>query len=180
MRPGLTFLALALGLAACGARAPAAAGADCSFVPKLTGRVVDEAKLISPPVQAKLNEELRQLQAATSDQMVVATVPSLGGRSIEETGLAFGRCWGIGQKKLDNGVVVLVAPAEHKVRIEVGYGLEGLLTDPRAAQIIERDMVPRFKAQQLEGAIEAGVASIDTLLRSDRRRPQRLPPPAKG
>jgi uncharacterized protein len=180
MRPALALVVLCVGLTACGAKAPAAAAVDCSFVPKLTGRVVDEAKLISPAGQAKLSEELQQLEAATSDQVVVATLPSLGGRPIEQTGLALGRCWGIGRKGVDNGVVLLVAPAERRMRIEVGYGLEGLLTNRRAADIIEAHMVPRFRTQQLEGGIEAGVARIDALLRSDTRRPQRLPPPAKG
>ena len=179
MRLALSLTLLCAGLAACGARAPAPPTADCSFVPKLSGRVVDEAKLLPPAAQAKLAGELESLEAATSDQVVVATLPSLGGRTVEQVGLALGRCWGIGRKGLDNGVVVLVAPAEHKVRIEVGYGLEGLLTDPRAAAIIDQDMLPRFREQHMAEAVEAGVGAIDTLLRSDTRRPQRAAP-AKG
>ena len=73
-----------------------------------------------------------------------------------------------------------MVPAEKKVRIEVGYGLEGLLTDPRAKQIIDDAMLPRFKSGRYEAGIEAGVASIDRLLRSDTRRPQPLPPPSRS
>jgi uncharacterized protein len=149
-------------------------------VPPLTGRVVDQAGLLSASAEAKLTKELQQLEAQTRDQVVVVTLASLGGRSIEETGLALGRCWHIGRKGLDNGVVVLVAPAERKTRIEVGYGLEGLLTDPRAKKIIDDEMIPRFKAAQYEAAIGAGVAGVDRLLRSDLRRPQRLPPPSRS
>jgi uncharacterized protein len=167
-------------LAACGAKAPAAGWVDCSAAPALTGRVVDKAALISPAAEAALANELAKLEARTSDQVVVVTLPSLGGRSLLETGVTLGRCWGIGQKRLDNGVVVLVAPTEKKVRIEVGKGLEALLTDPRAKAIIDDDMLPRFKAAQFEAGIAAGVASIDRLLRSDTRRPQPLPPPLRS
>jgi uncharacterized protein len=180
MRPALMLTLLCAGLAGCGGTAPAAPAADCTGVPKLTGRVVDEAKLLSPGAQARLTGELRRLEAATSDQLVVVTLPSLGGRSIEDVGLATGRCWRIGRKGVDNGVLVLVAPAGRKVRIEVGTGLEGLLTDPRAMAIIDEAMLPRFRDRQMETGIEGGVARIDALLRSDTRRPQRLPPPAKS
>jgi uncharacterized protein len=180
MRIALTLALSCAALAACAAKAPAAGSADCSPVPPLTGRVVDNANLISPAAETALTEELAKLEAGTTDQMVVVTLPSLGGRTVEETGLALGRCWGIGQKRFNNGVVVLVAPAEKKLRIEVGRGLEGLLTDPRAKKIIDDDMVPRFKAAQYDAGIEAGIANIDRLLRSDTRRPQPLPPPSRS
>lgn len=180
MRIALALASSCVALAACGAKAPATAAADCSGVPPLTGRVVDKAELISPAAEATLTDELAKLEARTSDQVVVVTLPSLGGRTVEETGLALGRCWGIGRKRLDNGVVVLVAQADKRLRIEVGRGLEGLLTDPRARTIIDDDMVPRFKAAQFEAGIEAGVASIDRLLRSDTRRPQPLSPPSRS
>jgi uncharacterized protein len=180
MRIALALALSCAALAACGAKAPVAGWVECSAVPPLTGRVVDKAKLISPAAEAALTDELAKLEARTTDQVVVATLPSLGGRSIVETGVTLGRCWGIGQKRFNNGVVVLVAPAEKKLRIEVGYGLEGLLTDPRAKKIIDDDMVPRFKAGQFDTGIEVGVASIDRLLRSDVRRPQPLPPPSRS
>lgn len=180
MRLALALALSCAALAACGAKAPAAASVDCGAVPPLTGRVVDKANLISPAAQATLTDALAKLESSTTDQMVVVTLPSLGGRTVEEAGLALGRCWQIGQKRFNNGVVVLVAPAEKKMRLEVGYGLEGLLTDPRAKKIVDEDMVPRFKAGRFEAGIEAGVASIDRLLRSDLRRPQPLPPPSRS
>jgi uncharacterized protein len=175
MRLALILILLSAATAAGGTAAAAAAAPSpqCAGVPALTGRVVDRAHLISAAGTARLTRELAQLEAATSDQVVVATLPSLGGRSIEEEGLALGRCWGVGRKGMDNGVVVLVAPAEKKVRVEVGYGLEGLLTDERAGAIIERDMLPRLKAGRVEAGIKEGVRAIDALLRSDHRRPQR-------
>jgi uncharacterized protein len=160
--------------------APAAAGAAHIAIPRLSGRVADGAHVLAPAAREALTRRLAALEARTRDQLVVVTLPSLAGHPIESWGLALGNGWGIGRKGLDNGVLLIVAPRDHKVRIEVGCGLEGLLTDARAGQIIERDIVPRFRARQLEGGIEAGVASIDTLLRRDRRRPQRRPTSAKG
>ena len=179
MRVALALTLLCAGLTACGAKAPAVPGADCTGVPRLSGRVVDEAKLLPAGARAKLTGELQRLEAATSDQLVVVTLPSLGGRPIEDVGLATGRCWGIGRKGLDNGVLLVVAPSERKVRIEVGTGLEGLLTDPRAQAIVDEALVPAFKAGRFESGIEAGVARIEAVLTSDKRRPQRLPPPAR-
>ena len=178
MRLTPAFAILCAAVAACGSKAPAAQTADCSIVPPLTGRVVDRADLLTPPVQAKLTAELARLERRTRDQLVVVTVRSLA-RPIEDVGLSMGRCWGIGQKGLDNGVILLVAPHEHKVRIEVGTGLEGLLTDPRAKTIIDETLVPAFRRGRFEGGIEAGVERIEKVLTSDTRRPRRLPPPER-
>ena len=125
-----------------------------------------------------MTAKLAALEADTSDQLVVVTLPSLQGESIEATGLRLGNGWGIGSKDADNGVLLLVAPNERKVRIEVGEGLEGLLTDARAAEIT-RTMVPQFKAGHFGGAITVGVDEISKRLRSDQRRPQRLDQPQK-
>lgn len=179
MRVRIATALLCAGLAACGTRAPAAANADCTGLPALTGRVLDKAHLLTPPAEAKLGAELAALEARTKDQLLVVTVQSLDNRAIEDVGLRMGRCWGIGQKGIDNGVILLVAPREHKVRIEVGTGLEALLTNPRAQAIVDETLVPAFRAGRFETGIAAGVARIEGVLTSDTRRPQRLPPPAR-
>ncbi len=125
-----------------------------------------------------LSLRLEALEKATSDQLVVVTVPSLNGQTIEGYSLALGNRWGIGRKDVDNGVIILVAPTERKVRVEVGLGLEGLLTDARAGEVIKA-MLMRFKARDYAGGLGIGVDQIDQLLRSDRRRPQAKPMPVK-
>ena len=175
MRPAL-LLPLALGAAGCGAAAPTAAKPPvaCDALPALTGRVVDKADLLSPAAEVRLTGELSALEGKTRDQLVVVTLPDLGGRSIEEVGLSLGRCWRIGQKGLDNGVLLVVARGDRKVRIEVGDGLEGLLKDEVAGKIISDPLLPAFKKGEFEGGIEAGVQRIEGVLLSDTRRPQRL------
>ena len=132
--------------------------------PALTGRVVDKADLLSPAQEAALSEESAALDKATGHQFVIVTVPDLGGHSIEDYGVYLGRYWGIGRKGVNDGVLLLVAPTERKVRIEVGYGLEKALSDPRAAEIIAHDILPRFKAGDLPGGIVAGAAAITRTL----------------
>jgi len=141
--------------------------------PPLTGRVVDDAHILTPAQVADLTSKSEALEAQTGRQLVVATVPSLQGYPIEDFGYRLGRAWGIGQKGKDNGVVLLVAPGERRVRIAVGYGLEGLLTDQRAARIVN-DMLPYFRSGNGAQAISVGVKEIDSVLRSDLRRPQYL------
>src|ERR1700744_2367745 len=104
--------------------------------PPLTGRVVDDAHVLSPEVQAQLTQKLTDLEQRTSRQLVVVTLPSLQGYEIEDYGYQLGRAWGIGQKKLNNGALFIIAPKEHRVRIEVGYGLEGVLTDALSSVIL--------------------------------------------
>jgi uncharacterized protein len=136
--------------------------------PTLTGRVVDLANIIPPDIEADLTERLKALELRSSDQLVVVTVPSLQGYEIEEYGYRLGRTWQIGQgERLNNGVILLVAPNERKVRIEVGYGLEGVLTDYATGQIIRNAIVPAFKAGDMAGGIVAGVSEIETLLTLD-------------
>jgi uncharacterized protein len=139
----------------------------------LTGRVVDQAGIILPADEQRLTQQLARLERETTDQVVIVTLPSLNGEAIEKVGLALGNGWGIGQADTDNGVLLLVAPHDRKVRIEVGLGLEGLLTDARAAKIIEM-MLPSFRAGKPAEAIERGVGEISILLRSDLHRPQRV------
>lgn len=134
-------------------------------------RVQDRAGIIPAAEEIDLARTSEALERTTTDQLVVVTVPTLNGKSIEEFSIDLGRRMGVGQADKDNGVLLVVAPNEHKVRIEVGYGLEALLTDRRAYHIIQ-DMIPRFKSGDQGGAIRLGVNEIDALLLSDRRRPQ--------
>lgn len=137
----------------------AAAFAQPSF-PSLSGRVVDQAGLISPEGEAALTRRLEALEAETGDQLVVVTLNSLQGYEIEEYGYQLGRAWGIGQAARDNGVLLIVAPNERKVRIEVGYGLEPVMTDAMSALIIRNAILPAFREGDFEGGIGAGVDMI--------------------
>jgi uncharacterized protein len=129
-------------------------------VPALTGRVVDRAELLNATQEAELTQRLASHEQATGDQLVVVTLPDLDGRSIEETGLALGREWGIGQKGRDNGALLIVAQAERRIRIEVGYGLEGRLTDAQSALIIHNLIAPAFRQGDFAGGIRAGVEGM--------------------
>jgi uncharacterized protein len=136
--------------------------------PPLTGRVVDQANIIPPDIEAQLTSRLAALEAKSSDQLVVVTVPSLQGYEIEEYGYQLGRTWQIGQgERLNNGVLLLVAPNERKVRIEVGYGLEGVLTDMFTGEVVRNNIVPAFKAGDIPAGIVAGVDGIEALLTAD-------------
>ena len=128
--------------------------------PALSGRVVDQAGLLSPASRTKITGWLAQFETATKRQVVVVTVRSLEGLPVEDYGYQLGRSWGIGQKDKNTGAILLVAPTEHKVRIEVGYGLEGELTDATSRQIIEQNVLPSFKAGKFQAGIEAGTAAI--------------------
>lgn len=137
--------------------------------PKLTGRVVDAANLLDPAQEAALTAKLEALEKQSSRQLVVATLPDLQGYEIEEYGYQLGREWGIGQAEKgsaekDNGTLLIVAPNERKVRIEVGYGLEGVLTDALSSVIIQQDILPRFRDKDFPGGIAAGADAIITQL----------------
>jgi uncharacterized protein len=129
-------------------------------LPALTGRVVDLANVLSPAQEAALTEQLAAHEQRTSNQVVVATVPSLQGYDIERFAVELFRAWGLGQKDRNNGVLLLVAPNERAVRIEVGYGLEGTLTDALSADIIQNRILPRFRAGDVPGGITSGVDGI--------------------
>jgi uncharacterized membrane protein YgcG len=135
--------------------------------PPLTGRVVDEAGLLSPGDRATLTASLADLEAKTTDQLVVVTLKSLHGTAIEDYGYQLGRNWRIGQKDKDSGVLLIVAATERQVRIEVGYGLEGTLTDAATKLIIENAILPAFKTGDFAGGIKTGVDQITQLLRGD-------------
>ncbi len=122
--------------------------------------MVDNANLLSPADEAGLTQRLAALEQASSRQLVVATVPDLQGYPLEEFGYKLGRAWGLGQAKANNGAILLVAPNERKVRIEVGYGLEPILTDALSSLIIQNRILPRFKAGDYSGGINAGADAI--------------------
>ena len=128
--------------------------------PPLTGRVVDNANVLSAETEQKLTADLAGLEAQTGRQVVVATVPDLQGYEIEEYGYQLGRAWQIGRKGEDDGVVFLVAPSERKVRIEVGYGLEGILTDALSSVILQRTVLPAFREGRMEEGVVAGTGAI--------------------
>jgi uncharacterized protein len=129
-------------------------------VPPLTGRVVDLAHVLPDSTKESLLARMAAHEADTSNQAAVLILPSLEGESLEEFSHRVATTWKLGQKGTDNGVLLLVAIQERKVRIEVGYGLEGVLTDARSAQIIRNDIVPRFRAGDLPGGVSAGVDAI--------------------
>ncbi len=122
--------------------------------------MVDQADLLQPDQEAQLAAQLEALEQASSRQLVIATVADLQGYPIEDYGYRLGRHWGIGQDEANNGIILLVAPSERRVRIEVGYGLEPIITDALSHQIIERQILPRFRDNDYPGGILAGAQAI--------------------
>jgi uncharacterized protein len=161
--PGRALFA-AIGIGA--SMAFAAATAAPTF-PTLSGRVVDEAGIIPAAEAAEIVARLAALEAETTDQLVVVTLDSLQGYDIADYGYQLGRAWGIGQAGKDNGVLLIVAPNERKVRIEVGYGLEATLTDAISRVIIDNAILPRFRADDMAGGIVRGVDDIVQVLSGD-------------
>ncbi|NNA50317.1 TPM domain-containing protein [Pseudomonas lactis] len=151
----LLRIGLALWLLACVGVAQAA----LSF-PALTGRVVDSAQMIDPAVREQLTQQLQALEQTSGDQLVVVTVPDLQGVPIEDYGYQLGRQWGIGQKGKDNGALLIVSRDDRQLRIEVGYGLEGVLTDAQSWVIINQVILPKFKAGNFSQGISDGVAAM--------------------
>lgn len=143
---------------------PAAAWAQT--FPKFTNFVVDQADIIPPKTEAQLDRKLGELQRRTHHQLAIVTVPSLQGYDINDYSIRLARNWGVGRRHYDDGVLLIVAPNEHRVRIEVGYGLEATLTDPRCAEIVRDLILPRFKADDMPGGIAAGADAIIARLNS--------------
>jgi len=129
-------------------------------VPPLRGRVNDLAGLISPEHARKLEARLQQFEAETGHQIAVLTIPTLEGEDIEGFGIRVADAWKIGHKGFDNGVILIVAKNDKKLRIEVGYGLEGVLPDAMASRIIREVILPHFRANDFAGGIEAGTEAI--------------------
>jgi uncharacterized protein len=142
----------------------APAGLMAQTFPPLTGRVVDAANIIPDDVEARLNQKLVALETQSHRQLVVATLPDLQGYEISDYGYQLGRAWGIGSKEKNDGALLIVAPKERKVRIEVGYGLEGIVTDGLSSLIIQNQILPKFKAGDMPGGIEAGTDALVTQL----------------
>jgi uncharacterized protein len=135
--------------------------------PALSGRVVDEAGVLAQAAESGLDRKLAAHEQATGDQVVVATVPSLQDLRVEEFANRLFRAWGLGGAERDDGLLLLVAPSERKVRIEVGYGLEGVVTDAASSIIIQSLILPRFRTGDLQGGIEAGLGAVLDLLATD-------------
>lgn len=138
----------------------AATPAAAQEFPALTGRVVDAADLLTPQQEQQLTHRLEALERASSRQLVIATVPSLQDRPIEDYGYQLGRHWRIGQQGANNGAILLVAPNERKVRVEVGYGLEPILTDAFSNTVIDQQILPRFRDGDMGAGIMAGANAL--------------------
>lgn len=163
------LLALAAGallLGACDAQSRSPDLVSAIELPALTGRVVDQAELLSPAQERRLDAASEAVEREVGPQFVIVTANSLQGRPIEEFGLTLGRQWGIGSAERDDGLILLVAPNERKVRIEVGYGLERRVTDPFAARVLREQVLPRFRDGDYAGGIEAGSDALIARLRS--------------
>jgi uncharacterized protein len=139
--------------------AASALGAEPKF-PALTGRVVDDAGILNPSTVSRLTAMLAAHEKATGQQVVVVTLPSLQGYPIEDFGYQLGCYWGIGQKGKNTGALLIVAPKERKVRIEVGYGLEGTLTDAQSSIIIQDKILPQFRRGDFNAGVVAGATSV--------------------
>ncbi|WP_426039270.1 TPM domain-containing protein [Brevundimonas sp. DC300-4] len=167
VRPAHSLLAILIaGLTVLFALVPHAFAADPTF-PALSGRVVDQAQLLTPDTEAAITAKLTRLETDTGDQFVVVTLDSLQDYEIEDYGYRLGRAWGIGNAENDSGVLLIVAPNERKVRLEVGYGLEPVLTDALSNQIIQTEILPPFRDGGYAGGIEAGVDAVIAQLRLD-------------
>jgi uncharacterized protein len=131
---------------------------------KPDGPVLDQADILPAATEAALDARLRRLSSETADALVVVTVDTLGGETIEDYATALFNDWGIGGAKSDRGLLVLVAPNERRVRVEVGCGLEPTVTDDRASEIIEQRFLPRFREGDFAGGVETGVDALITRL----------------
>ena len=145
-------------------------------VPPLAGQVVDQARVLPPSTVESITAQLAAHETKSSNQVAVLIVPTLDGDTIEEFSHRVATAWKLGQKGTDNGVLLLVAIQERKVRIEVGYGLEGALTDARSAQIIRHEIVPRFRAGDIAGGVTAGVQAILRTIEGTYQAPERAQP----
>jgi uncharacterized protein len=153
-----------------------AALAVCAITfPPLTDRVVDEAHILSARERDALSSKLAELEAKSGIQLVVATVNSLQGQEIEPYANELFRTWKLGEKAKNNGVLLLIAPNERRVRIEVGYGLEGTLTDALSKIIIANAIAPRFKVGDFDGGVSRGVDDIVAVLTTDAAEWQQRP-----
>jgi uncharacterized protein len=166
---------LTRGFSALGFLSLAWAAVFAADFPALTGRIVDQANVIPAAIRNAVEPKLAELEAKSGIQLVVATVASLGGEEIEPYANQLFRTWKLGEKAKNNGVLLLVAPNQRKVRIEVGYGLEGTLTDALSKVIIVNAIAPRFKAGDFGDGVSRGVDDIITVLTTDSSEWQQRP-----
>lgn len=143
-------------------------------VPLLKGRVNDYADMLSSHAESQLDALLRDLEKTDSTQLVVVTIPSLEGEDLEGFSIKLAEQWKIGQKGLDNGAILLIAKKERKVRIEVGYGLEGSLTDLMAGRIIRNVIVPQFRAGNFDRGVLDGIQAMSGVVRGEYKAPQKI------
>jgi uncharacterized protein len=153
-------VAVLIVMAAAAALAPPTAAAAAKEVPFLSGRVVDEAGLLSAAARQRIDGELGALERETGDQVAVLILQSLGGEPLEEYSVKVAQTWKLGQKGKDNGILLLISRDDRRLRIEVGYGLEGTLTDLRSNEIIDQVIRPRFRQGDFDGGVEQGVDAI--------------------
>lgn len=144
----------------------ASMSAQAQTFPKFKGFVVDAAGVLPPDVEADLTAKLDALQKDTKRQLVVATIPDLQGYPIEEYGNGLLRAWGVGLKDVDNGAILMIAPKDRKVRVEVGYGLEPFLTDAFSSQVVNTRMLPPLRTGNYGAAATLGADAIVTQLRA--------------
>jgi uncharacterized protein len=172
-------VAVLIVIAAAAALAPPAAAAAAKEVPFLSGRVVDEAGLLSAAARQRIDGELGALERETGDQVAVLILQSLGGEPLEEYSVKVAQTWKLGQKGKDNGILLLISRDDRRLRIEVGYGLEGTLTDLRSNEIIDQVIRPRFRQGDFDGGVEQGVDAIVKVLHGQPL-PARPAAPAAG
>jgi uncharacterized protein len=172
-------VAVVVVIAAAAALAAPAAAAPAKEIPFLSGRVVDEAGLLSAAARQRIEGELAALERETGDQVAVLIVQSLGGEPLEEYSVKVAQTWKLGQKGKDNGILLLISRDDRRLRIEVGYGLEGALTDLRSNEIIDQVIRPRFQQGDFDGGVEQGVDAIVKVLHGQPL-PARPAAPAAG
>nr|WP_247876807.1 YgcG family protein [Ochrobactrum sp. CM-21-5] len=165
--PRILIAAIVLLFSAAFAFQNAAAQSTAKPAQTLTGRVVDAAGIIDPAQRQQLTQKLADFEEKSSDQVVVVTVPSLNGEDIETYSNRLFRAWALGQKQENNGILLVVAPNDRKVRIEVGYGLEGTMTDALSSVIINGTIIPAFRTGDYSGGIVQGVDGILSVLSGD-------------
>lgn len=142
-------------------------------VPPLTGRIVDAAHVLPPALLEQLSADLQSHEVKTSNQVAVLIIPSLEGEPLFDLSHRVATFWQLGQKGTDNGVLLLIAIKDRKIRLEVGYGLEGVLTDARSAQIIRNEIVPRFRGGDIPGGVTAGVQAVLKTIEGTYHAPER-------
>ncbi len=142
--------------------------------PKFTGLVVDDAHILAPEQVAALDAKLTTIQKTTGHQLVVATIGDLGGYPIEDYSYQLGRAWGVGTKKQNDGLLLVIAPKDRKIRVEVGPGLQGTVTDAVSSVVINTQIAPKFKASDYAGGINAGIDQLATLIQLPPEEAQKL------